>query len=251
VPKTVIIDCFPASVQHYRKDYAVVAVDVMRAATTAVSALALGRRCFSVSSEESAFALAAQLQDPLLMGEMGGDMPASFDLNNSPAQLAHRTDLSRPVILLSSSGTRLIEDAGACESGYVACFRNATATADYLRRHSRIAVVGAGSRGEFREEDQMCCAWIAARLIESGYTPENQETAQIIDRWRGVPPSACADGHSALYLARTGQLEDLEFVLKHINDLGLVCAVRKNEVVVAATEGSNRPAPRAGLSLSA
>ena len=29
---------------------------------------------------------------------------------------------------------------------------------------TRVAVIGAGSKGEFREEDQICCAWIAAGL---------------------------------------------------------------------------------------
>src|SRR5215471_16194232 len=106
--KTVVIDCFPESVKIYHNGYAIVAVDVIRATTTAVTCVALGRKCFPVSSLEQAVPLAARLTNPLLVGELGGSMPYGFDLNNSPAELAIRTDIHRPMLLLSTSGTRLI-----------------------------------------------------------------------------------------------------------------------------------------------
>jgi 2-phosphosulfolactate phosphatase len=247
--KTVVIDCFPESIQLYRKGYAVVAVDVIRATTTAVTAAALGRRCLAVASAEAAFALAAKLDNPLLVGELGGDMPRGFEMNNSPALLERRADLARPVILLSSSGSKLIEATGECENGYVACFRNFASVANHLLRYPQVAVIGARSRGEFREEDQMCCAWIAGRLLDEGYQAENPATTDIVEHWRGVPASACADGHSALYLKRSGQAEDLDFVLTHINDLDAVCSVRDGEVVMVArecTEDSGMPAAVSG-----
>ena len=57
--KTVIIDCFPESVEAYQNGYAIVAVDVIRATTTAVTGVALGRKCFPVPSLEAAVPLAA------------------------------------------------------------------------------------------------------------------------------------------------------------------------------------------------
>jgi 2-phosphosulfolactate phosphatase len=93
--------------------------------------------------------------------------------------------------------------------------------------------VGAGSRGEFREEDQMCCAWIAAELLDAGYQAEDRRTEEIVQRWRGVPASACVEGHSAMYLKRSGQSEDLDFVLKHVNDLDAAFVMREGEVVLA------------------
>ena len=229
----VIIDCLPESIQQYRKGYAVVVVDVIRATTTAVTVVATGGRCFPVHSIEAALQLAPKLDRPLLAGELAGIMPEGFDLNNSPAELALRRDVSRPVILLSSSGTRLMQDAGHCEAAYVACFRNFTAVARYLvGRHPKVAIIGAGSRGEFREEDQMCCAWIAQDLIKAGYKPEDGKTEKIVQRWMGAPPSACATGKSAEYLRRSGQLQDLDFVLTHINDLHTPFVIERGEVVM-------------------
>src|SRR5437762_9152886 len=103
--KTVVIDCFPESVQAYRNGHAIVAVDVIRATTTVVTGVALGRRCFPVPSVEAASEIAAKLNNPLLVGEVGGDMPDGFHINNSPAELESRTDFDRPMVLLSTSHT--------------------------------------------------------------------------------------------------------------------------------------------------
>ena len=118
-----IIDCFSSSVSRYRKGYSVVAIDVIRATTMAVTGVAMGRRCFVTDSADSALQLAFRLDGPPLAGELGGDMPVGFDMNNSPVELALRTDVHRPIVSLSSSGTKLMCEAGKCDVAYVACFR--------------------------------------------------------------------------------------------------------------------------------
>ena len=230
--RTVVIDCFPESVRHYREGYALVAIDVIRATTTAVTAVNMGRRCFPAPSIEIALPLAARLNNPLLVGELGGNMPYGFDMNNSPAEMAHRDDLMRPMILLSSSGTQLIYNARESDAAYVACLRNHSATANHLTgRHNRVAVIGAGTRGEFREEDQMCCAWIAEGLMKAGYNPEDEKTKEIVTRWSGAPVQACSKGNSAEYLRNSGQARDLEFILSHVDDISSAFMVKHDEVV--------------------
>ena len=242
--KTVTIDSFPSHVKKYRNGYAIIAIDVIRATTMAITAVATGRRCFVANSIEAALGLASQLDQPLLAGELAGEIPKGFEMNNSPAELVLRADVHRPLVLLSSSGTKLMCEATKCDGvAYIACFRNYLSTAQsVIGRYPRVAVIGAGSREEFRDEDQMCCAWIADHLIAAGYTAGDSETAQIVDSWRGSPPSACRDSKSVAYLRRTGQLRDLEFILAHINDLDSVI-IEGNEVVAAAT-------PSAELSVS-
>jgi 2-phosphosulfolactate phosphatase len=216
---TVMIDCFPESLPRYRDGWAVVAVDVIRATTTAVTAAFSGRRCFPVPSLEVTVPLAARLDDPLLVGELGGSKPFGFHLNNSPAALARRTDIERPMILLSTTGTRLICESGPCEAVYVACLRNHSAqVARLVGRHEQVAVVGAGARGEFREEDQLCCAWIAGGLIDAGYEPLGP-TARIVQRWRDASADAFVGGKSTEYLRQTGQLEDLSFIVANLDDV--------------------------------
>ncbi len=235
--KTVVIDCFPESVQDYRNGYAIVAVDVIRATTTAVTAVALGRRCFPVPSLEAAVPLAAKLTNPLLVGELGGSMPYGFDLNNSPTDLESRTDIHRPMILLSTSGTRVICGAENWQAMYIACLRNYSAQVAYLAsHHPTVAIIGAGSRGQFREEDQLCCAWIADGLLAAGYEPQNTSTIDIVERWRGVPVDVIAEGASAEYLRNSSQIRDLEYILARIDDLDEVYRYEQGQVVKETAE---------------
>ncbi len=230
--KTVVIDYLPESVKAYEGDYAIVAVDVIRATTTAVTCVALGRKCFPVCSVKEAALLAAELTDPLLVGEVGGFMPDGFDLNNSPVELELRTDIHRPMIHLSTSGTKLICGSAEGQPMYVTCLRNYSAQIAYLAaHHPTVAVIGAGTKGEFREEDQLCCAWIAEGLLKAGYEAETARTAAIIEQWSGVAVDVIVPGASAEYLRRTNQVKDLEFILTHIDDLNEVYRFEQGQVV--------------------
>jgi len=232
---TVVIDALPERAGRYVADHAVVAIDVIRATTTAVTVATLGRRCFPVPSVEDALRLRARIGDALLGGELQGDTPEGFDVGNSPVALAARDDVDRPLILLSSSGTRLLHAVRHADAVYVACLRNAAAVARHLvGRHRRIAVIGAGSRGEFRREDKVCCAWIAAALVDAGYAPADASTARLVARWGTAGVAACAHGRSADYLRRTDQLADLDFVLAHVNDLDEAFALAGDEVVAVS-----------------
>lgn len=235
--KTVVIDYLPESVGRYRVGWAVVAVDVIRATTTAISAAAAGWRCFPVPTIEAALALAKAFEHPLLAGEAGGTVPEGFEVDNSPALVANRRDTHRPLILVSSSGTKVIHEAAGCEALYLSCFRSYSAMADYLAgRHARVAIIGAGSLGEFREEDQACCAWIAAGLLSRGYVPQNAGTGALVSRWRDKTPESCLCSRSVSFLERTNRLEDLQFIFSHINDLSGVFAVRNGEVIILREE---------------
>jgi 2-phosphosulfolactate phosphatase len=241
--RTVVIDCFPESLPRYGAGFAVVAVDVFRATTTAVTAAALGRRCFPAGTLEHALELAERLDDALLAGELGGSMPYGFELNNSPAALASRRDVDRPLVLLSTSGTRTITEADRADVVYAACLRNYRAQAHALAgQASAVAVVGAGARGEFREEDQLCCAWIAEHLLELGFEPADAETSRLVERWSGEPVDAITHGKSADYLQTTGQVDDLDFVLRHVDDLEDAFVYRNGELVAAGTARAGRAA---------
>jgi 2-phosphosulfolactate phosphatase len=239
-----VIDVFPEAVDRYVADHAIVAIDVIRATTTAITAVALGRRCLIAESLDDAFALRDRWPSAILAGELSGDRPDGFELDNSPVALTERDDTDRPLVMLSSSGTRLMTAAGRSGHGaYVACFRNITAVADaVIGRHQRVAVIGAGSRGAFREEDQMGCAWLAGRLIAAGYTAA-PETRAIVERWAGAPASACADGDSVAYLRRTGQLRDFDYIVQHVDDLSFAGVLDGREVVPVAPAGGAAGGP--------
>src|SRR5262245_16749739 len=92
----------------------------------------MGRECHIAPTLEAAIETAARLPNALLAGELGGDMPEGFEMTNSPAYLATRSDNARPLVLLSSTGTRLMHEIQDCDSAYVACLRNYKATIEHL-----------------------------------------------------------------------------------------------------------------------
>jgi 2-phosphosulfolactate phosphatase len=232
VKGTVVIDCFPQSAEHYRDGYAIVVVDVIRATTVATTAVSMGRRVFPARTTDDACVIAATLDNPLLVGELGGNKPYGFDITNSPVQIAASQDVHRPMVLVSSSGTQLLLNAVGSEAIYLACFRNVSAVARHIGgRHERIAILGAGSRGEFRREDQMACAWVAEKLLEAGYRPETQKTSDLVSRWSNASANEIRSGKSAEYLNRSGQQEDLEFILDHIDDLDTVPSLVNGELI--------------------
>jgi 2-phosphosulfolactate phosphatase len=216
----VVIDCFPEAAARYRHGYAVVAIDVVRATTTAITIAASGSRCFPVPTLKAAQELGDALPDALMAGEQGGIKPLGFDLNNSPTEFLARRDAARPVVLLSSTGTRLCYEAQQSDAVFLACLRNYDSVARHLAGNfSNVAVIGAGSRGEFRDEDQMCCAWVAERLLHFGYSPKDRNTLEIVRRWSNKPVDAWLSNQSAAYLKTSGQLADLNFILEHVADL--------------------------------
>lgn len=240
--RTFVIDYLPESAQRYVSDHAIAVIDVIRATTMAVTAVGLGHRCYAVTSVKEAHALAGALDYPLLAGEVSGLMPEGFHINNSPAELTLRSEPERPLVMLSSSGTQLLHAASSCSHVYIACLRNCYTVSRYMAaRHPRIALIGAGSRGEFREEDQLCCGWMGKYLMDAGYIPANKSTLDVVERWFEEPVAACAMGASAAYLQRSGQLDDLDFVLAHVNDLPEVFVLDGFEIVAACSETPSTP----------
>ena len=239
---TVAIDYLPESVSRYPPGWAIVVVDVIRATTTAITAVAGGRRCFTAPDVETARTIAQKFDGALLAGESGGELPPGFEMDNSPAQLADRKDTYRPLVLVSSSGTKAIHEAAGRDAVYLGSFRNHSALPEYLAgHHPRVAVIGAGTKGEFREEDQICCAWIAAGLMRKGYAPDNRQTVSFAERWRDAAPNACLCSRSVDFLKRTGRLKDLNFILEHIDDLPAVFPVRQEEVRMLSTAPGFEP----------
>ena len=232
-PRSVVIDSDRHAADHDGNGYAIVAVDVIRATTTAITAVTLGWRCFPVADLEAATATAARLDNPLLAGEQGGNVPYGFDLDNSPAALARRQDVWRPLVLLSSSGTRLMTRQAGHKPVYAACLRNASAQLQQLIRcHPHVALIGATSRGEFREEDQWCCALLAAGLIRAGYTPQGA-TLDLVQRWSSTAvQTAFAYSNSVAFLHATGRTDDLDFILAHQDDVEATFVVRDGELVM-------------------
>jgi len=217
-----VIDSLPESAGQYRQSHALVVVDVFRATTVVVTALSCGHRVYPVATLDEAMLVAGHLPNVVFAGEQDGVKPGGFDLNNSPVGV-EAIEGSRSIVLLTSAGTKLLAAARGASAIYVACLRNLTATTELLvASHTRVALIGAGTRGMPRPEDQLVCAWIGDRLQSLGWTAENERTVEEVERYRGASVQLLRSSPSARYLEESDQVGDLEFVLSHVDDVNAV-----------------------------
>jgi 2-phosphosulfolactate phosphatase len=113
---------------------AIVAVDVIRAFTTAAYAFAAGaRHIFLVDSIDEALAAKAADPDVLAMGEDHGRRPPGFDLSNSPVEVAAVDLDGRVLVQRTSAGTRGVVAARSATRLWCASLVCASATAAAVR----------------------------------------------------------------------------------------------------------------------
>jgi 2-phosphosulfolactate phosphatase len=149
-----------------------VAVDVIRATTTIIHAVAAGcvsvRPCLEI---EEAFELAEGLLPgtALLGGEREGKPIRGFDLGNSPGQYTPALCTGKTLVFTTTNGTRAIHHAGAADRVLIAAFVNLSAVADLLRQDARpIHVTCAGADGDIALEDTLFAGALVHAL--AGFT---------------------------------------------------------------------------------
>lgn len=149
-----------------------VVIDVLRATTTIVTALAAGcvavRPCLEV---EEARNLADQLRAGrvLLGGERDGSPLSGFDLGNSPREYTCAVCRGRTLVLTTTNGTRALLHASAAERVLLGAFVNYSAVCEQLRQEARpVHIVCAGSAGEVTLEDTLLAGAFVEYLSELG-----------------------------------------------------------------------------------
>jgi 2-phosphosulfolactate phosphatase len=154
----------------------VVAIDVIRAFTTAAFAFAAGAQDILLVGEvEEALALRQRFRGSLAMGEVGGRRPDGFDLGNSPSALMGLDLRGRRIIQRTSAGTQGVVRSLRAEALLAGSFVCAGATVRYLQHLNpasvTFVVTGAGFGAEGDED--AACADYAAMLLQ-GETPDIQ-----------------------------------------------------------------------------
>ena len=164
---------------------AVVAVDVIRAFTTAAYAFAAGaRHIYLVDSVAEALALKHAQPEVVVMGEDRGRRPDGFDLANSPVAVAAADLDGRVLVQRTSAGTRGVVAARSATRLWCASLVCASATA------AAVGSSGLGAptyviTGDFEDDPEMngFDDLATARLIERarlGCDLDAARTAELV-----------------------------------------------------------------------
>ena len=140
-----------------------VVIDVIRATSTIVEALAAGARAVypTVSSEE-AVRLANSLgrDDTLLTGERRGLMIDGFDLGNSPLEFTPERVGGMRLVMTTTNGTRAFVAADSASRVIAASLLNLSAVARATAGADRLVFICAGKEDRFSLDDAMCAGLV-------------------------------------------------------------------------------------------
>ena len=176
----------------------VVVVDVLRACSTTVAALANGARAVvpvDDMGEAGRIAAAIGPETSLLGGERNGRPIDGYGVGNSPLEYTPELVAGKTIVLNTTNGTGAFVAARGAASAVAGCFLNVSRVVDFLRAKLPAngdvphgAIVCAGQNGRVAREDVLCAGMILHRL------------------WAGVTPDGLDDGaHIALAQYRQEQ----------------------------------------------
>ncbi len=154
----------------------VIAVDVLRAFSTAAFAFSRGaNKILPVGTLEEAYQIKARLPDSLALGEVDGKLIPGFDYGNSPTQIRKLDLTGKTLIQRTSAGTQGLVRSGKARHLLAASFCVASATVKYIRELAPEAVtfVVTGQIGDgFGDEDQACAEFLETLLRGASPDPE-------------------------------------------------------------------------------
>jgi 2-phosphosulfolactate phosphatase len=171
----VFVHLLPAQIpQGMLRGGVAVVIDVLRASTVMVHALAAG--CAAIipcreidEAREAAEALPAG--SAILCGERGGLPIEGFDLGNSPGDFTPELCQDRTLVMTTTNGTRAILASLDADRVYIASFANLQATCDEVtvpfleRDHGRpVHLVCSGTEGFVSLEDTLLAGALASRI---------------------------------------------------------------------------------------
>ena len=159
----------------------VVVIDVLRASSTIITALANG--CVDllpVAEPGDAAFINRQIGACCLTGgERNGLKIPGFDLGNSPLEYTAEAVGGRQIILTTSNGTQALLEAHNADEILIGSFLNAERTSSYLATNSEVVFFCAGSNGEPGLEDLLCAGLMTEQLLAGGVEAELTDGAKL------------------------------------------------------------------------
>jgi 2-phosphosulfolactate phosphatase len=215
-----------------------VVVDVLRASTTMVQALAAGcTAILPIAEVDEARRLADSLPagKVLLAGERNGKPLPAFDCGNSPGEFTASRCGGMTVVLTTTNGTRALLRATAAERVLIGAFVNFSAVCEQLKGETRpIHIVCAGESGQVALEDTLFAGAVVDFLCTDGLVPLNDGARVAWDcfgQHGRVLEGALALGAGGARLCQLGYDDDVRAAAR-VDAFALVPELRRDPLRV-------------------
>jgi len=201
-------------------DKLVVIIDVLRASSTIVTALANGCHGFiPIFSPDQAKKKAQQFEKEraLLGGEREGTKIEGFDLGNSPREYKKEAVKDKTIIFSTTNGVKTLEMVKGAHRIIIGSFLNLQAVCNYCTNYrGDILLICAGKEGRFSLEDT-ACAGMMVNSLRDVFLGDHQEvdanlTAQLLYvKFGNNILEILRKSQHGRYLESIGLDEDLKF----------------------------------------
>jgi 2-phosphosulfolactate phosphatase len=213
----------------------VVVVDVVRATTTIIEALANGARAiYPTDSTEEAVRLASSLgrEDTLLCGERKGRKVEGFDLGNSPREFTAEIVADKKLVMSTTNGTRALR-VGQEGARLLPCaFTNLQAVADAVADAEWLVILCAGQDDRFSLDDALCAGHLIQRVLK-----ERDDEHDLNDSSHAVRALASARKPTRRFLSlAAGGAAVIEIGLA--DDLDICSDVDRHDIVANMSDGA-------------
>lgn len=199
------------------KGKAVVAVDILRATSTMVTAFAHGAADI-IPVTDLAECRAYAAQGCLTAAERNGVKAVGFDFGNSPFSYMQENIKGRTIAITTTNGTRAIRLSEAAEVIVIGAFLNLQAVADYVRElQLDVLVVCAGWKGKFNLEDTLFAGALVERLRNT-FSLDSDATQASLYLYQIAKQDLLTFLWQSSHVRRLEGLgihEDIEFCLQH------------------------------------
>ena len=193
----------------------VVVVDIFRATSTMVAALAHGvTEILPFADLESCRAM--QAQGYLIAGERDGLTAPGFELGNSPVAYIDGTYAGRKLAITTTNGTVALEKSKGAATVLIGAFPNLQATVTYIQsRNLDVLIHCAGWKGRFNLEDSLYAGALVQALGESHSNREDGALAMesLFSLEGGNLATYLSQASHAKRLQNHGIEDDIDFCL--------------------------------------
>lgn len=151
------------------KDKIVVIIDVLRATSVMITALANGAKAvYPYKDIESVLENSKKSKSFVLGGERKGLKIEGFDFGNSPLEYTREAVEGKDMFMTTSNGTRAIENsANGSKKLFIAAFLNVESVAEkILKENDDTVIVCSGTDDNFSLDDALCTGEIIKRVKE-------------------------------------------------------------------------------------
>ena len=202
------------------KNRHVIVIDVLRASSVMVTALANGAKAFiPVRTVEEAHQKAIELpeEEVLLCGERDAQIIDGFHLGNSPQDYTHNKVQGKTLIFTTSNGTLTLNKLAGTKEIFIGSFLNMNALVRKFQVLDNVVLVCSGTDNNFSMDDAMCAALFINEIMKKKAVALSDFSIMLLKAFRkdnGDLHKLLKDCYHLNLLKRKGFEKDVEFCLQ-------------------------------------